>query len=66
MAVSLKFTAANLQGRIEGVAKDAREAKLKAQGLGREYAGVEEVKMAADIIIQAADKASKLLQKAKG
>lgn len=65
MAVSLKLTAGNLQARIEGVAKDAREAKLQATGLGRDYAGVEEVKMAADIITQAAEKASKLLQKAK-
>ena len=65
MAKSLSMTASSLSARINGVAKDAREALIQAKGLGVNHAGTEEVKMAAQIIIDAVQKADKLLQKAR-
>lgn len=65
MAVSLRITASNLEARIRGVAEDVRAAKLQAQGLGTGYVGVEEVKMAADIYLEAAKKALDYLKKAE-
>lgn len=61
---SLKIVAGNLQARIESVAKDAREASAKAQGLGKGVQGTEEVKMAAQIITKACTEANKYLEKA--
>ncbi|MCM1034948.1 MAG: hypothetical protein NC229_08540 [Bacteroides sp.] len=65
MAVSLTITAANLLARVEGIAKDAREAKMRATALGVGVTGTEDVKMAADTIITAAEKATRLLKKVR-
>lgn len=57
MAQSILITAANLKGRINGVAEDAKKAKMQADALGSGYKGQEEVKMAAQIILEAQKKA---------
>lgn len=65
MAVTLRITASNLEARIRGVAEDARQAQIQAQGLGPGYVGVEEVKMATQIYLDAAKKALDYLKKAE-
>lgn len=62
---SLYITGKNLQARIEGLAKDARDAKAQAQGLGKDYQFTNEVTMASQIIIDAAAKANAYLNKVK-
>ncbi|MBQ9602426.1 MAG: hypothetical protein IJR42_01275 [Paludibacteraceae bacterium] len=64
MAVSLRITASNLEARIRGVMQDAKEAQIQARGLGEGYVGVEEVKMATKIYLEAAQKAIDYLHKA--
>ena len=65
MAAVLRITASNLEARIQGVAEDARAAQLQAKGLGSDYVGVEEVKMATQIYLDAAKKAIEWLKKAE-
>lgn len=64
MAVSMKMIAANFQSRVDSLAKDAREVTQKATALGNGVQNVEELKMAASIISEACQKASKYLDKA--
>lgn len=64
MAVSLKIIAANLNAKVEGLQKDAREVTYKVQALGSNVQGVEEVKMATQIITKACQEAAKCLDKA--
>lgn len=65
MATSLKIVAGNLEARLQGVKKDAQAAQTQAIGLGSGIVGVEEVRLATKIIIDAVDKASKYLLKAE-
>ena len=63
--MSIYMVGKNLQGRINGVEKDAKDAKMQAQGLGKNYRFTEEVTMASQIIIDACEKANRYLNKIK-
>ena len=65
MAQSIYITAKNLEGRIEGVMQDCKAAKMQAQGLGKDIRFSEETKMAAQIMLDAANKALTYLKKVK-
>lgn len=60
---SIYLSAGTFKTSIKNAEDRAREILIQAKGMGNGYVGVEEFKMAATIILKAADEATKYIEK---
>lgn len=60
---SIYLSAGTFKNSIKNAEDRAREILIQAKGMGNGYVGVEEFKMAATIILKAADEATKYIEK---